>query len=43
MIQGLSGQTHRIYTANIVVFNCEPNIKYEWVGKSEVTFGEIDL
>ena len=42
MVQGLANQTHRIYTANIVVFNVEPVIRYEWVSKSEVTFGKID-
>ena len=43
MVQGLAGNTHRIYTANIVVFNAEPIIKYEWVSKAEVTFGNVDL
>lgn len=42
MIQELSGNTHRVYTANIVVFNSQPAIRYEWVSKGEVTFGHID-
>ena len=42
MVSELAGNTHRIYTANIVVFNTEPILKYEWVSKAEVTFGKID-
>ena len=42
MIQELAGNTHRIYTANILVFNSEPQIFYEWVSRAEVTFGPID-
>lgn len=43
MIQELSGNTHRVYTANIVVFNSEPVTRYEWVSKGEVTFGDISI
>lgn len=43
MVQGLSGNTHRVYTANILVLNADPIIKYEWVTRSEVTFGDIDI
>lgn len=43
MVSELSGNTHRIYTANILIFNSEPQIRHEWVCKSEVTFGNIDL
>lgn len=41
MVQELSGNTHRIYTANIIVFNAKPLIRYEWVTRAEVTFGKI--
>ena len=37
----LSGKTHNVYTAHIVTFNTTPQIQYEWVGKAQVTFGEI--
>ena len=43
MVQELSDSTHRIYSANIVVFNASPVIREEWVCKAEVTFGKIDL
>ena len=42
MVSELSGNTHTIYTANIVVFNAEPLIRYEWVEKGDVTFGKIE-
>ena len=42
MVSELAGNTHTIYTANIVVFNAEPLIRYEWVEKGDVTFGKID-
>ena len=44
MMEGLSGQTHRVYTAHAVVFNQKKNAKgyrEEWVAKAEVTFGDI--
>lgn len=41
MVRSLSNQTHRIYTAHIVVFNTQPAIRYEWVTRAEVTFGEV--
>ena len=40
-MSGLSGKTHRAYTAHIIHFNTEPRISYEWVGFAEVTFGDI--
>jgi septum formation protein len=42
MVTGLADDTHRLYTANIVVFNTSPLIRHEWVSRAEVTFGKID-
>lgn len=39
MMLSLANKTHNAYTAHIIVFNIKPMIKYEWVGKAEVTFG----
>ena len=41
MVRGLSECTHRVYTANIVVFNASPPIRQEWVSRAEVTFGRV--
>ena len=41
MMSSLSNRTHHVYTAHIVTFNTTPQIQYEWVGKAQVTFGEI--
>jgi predicted house-cleaning NTP pyrophosphatase (Maf/HAM1 superfamily) len=42
MVTELADKVHRIYTANIVVFNSNgPLIRHEWVSKAEVTFGKI--
>jgi predicted house-cleaning NTP pyrophosphatase (Maf/HAM1 superfamily) len=43
MITKLANRTHNLYTAHIIVFNAEPEIKYEWVSKAEVTFGKIPI
>ena len=43
MVQQLANNTHTIYTANIIVFNAEPLIRYEWVSKADVTFGNVDI
>ena len=41
MMGGLSNKTHQAYTAHVVIFNVEPQIRYEWVTKADVTFGDI--
>lgn len=41
MMGSLANKTHQAYTAHIIVFNVEPVIRYEWVIKADVTFGEI--
>ena len=43
MGQTLSNEQHRVYTAHIVVFNTDPVIRYEWVARAEVTFGDVPL
>lgn len=43
MAQGLANSEHRVYTAHILVFNTEPKIRYEWVERAEVTYGEVPL
>ena len=43
MMGSLANKTHQAYTAHIVTFNTEPQIKYEWVTKADVTFGEIPI
>lgn len=43
MMSQLSNKTHQIYTAHCIVFNVEPQIKYEWVSKADVTFGDVPI
>lgn len=43
MMSSLSNKTHQTLTAHIIVFNTEPQIRYEWVTGADVTFGEIPL
>lgn len=43
MMHGLANKTHEIYTAHVIVFNTQPEIRYEWVTKAEVTFGDISV
>ena len=31
MMSGLLNATHQVYTANMVIFNQKPLLKYEWV------------
>ncbi len=31
MMGGLINTTHQVYTANMVIFNQSPLIRYEWV------------
>ncbi len=47
---GLRNTTHQVYTANMVVFNQEPLLRYEWVEEGnvfwlmiQVTFGSIPI
>jgi predicted house-cleaning NTP pyrophosphatase (Maf/HAM1 superfamily) len=43
MLSSLSNETHQCFSAHILTFNTDPEIKYEWVTKSDVTFGKIPL
>lgn len=41
MMSSLCNKTHSAYTAHIIVFNTKPLIRYEWVTKADVTFGDV--
>lgn len=43
MMSALANQTHQAYTAHVIVFNTEPQIKFEWVTKADVTFGDVPV
>jgi predicted house-cleaning NTP pyrophosphatase (Maf/HAM1 superfamily) len=38
MMGGLRNTTHQVYTANMVVFNQKPLLRYEWVEEANVLF-----
>ena len=38
MMGGLRNTTHQVYTANMVVFNQKPLLRYEWVEEANVFF-----
>lgn len=43
MMGSLANKTHQAYTAHVIVFNAEPCIKFEWVTKADVTFGDVPI
>jgi predicted house-cleaning NTP pyrophosphatase (Maf/HAM1 superfamily) len=43
MMGSLANKTHQAYTAHTIVFNTEPQIKFEWVAKADVAFGDVPI
>ena len=35
-MSGLANKTHQVYTANMIVFNQNPLLKFEYVSKGDV-------
>jgi hypothetical protein len=38
MMGGLINTTHQVYTANMVIFNQAPLLRYEWVEEANVFY-----